>query len=195
MADSNLGKRDRAGRTLAVDPRIRRLGYAFFEGAMLHDWGVRNVRQDLPIVRVRRLLIPALVRMLDRFEPSVLLVPDVRSGAMRRSANVQTTIEGIVTEALNRGIVVCRVSDREIKIAFQKPTGRKRPNWQSMSEVITEWFPELLRHLPKERRLWEPERHFAPLFIAVAMFCTWRGVPAKRTGGGGDDRERVRADG
>ena len=176
MAQSNTRERYRSARTLTIDPRIRRIGFASFEAALLVDWGVRNFRSQTPVVRVRRLLIPALVRMLDRFEPEVLLVPDVRTGAVRRSQHVRETIEAIVQEALRRGIVVHSMTDIQVKNAFRHLNGRG-PNKQKINQLIVEWFPELRPWLPRARKLWEPEPYAVPLFAAIAMWCAWQGVP------------------
>ncbi len=161
---------------MTIDPRIRRIGFASFDAALLEDWGVRNIRSQTPAVRVRRLLIPSLIRMLDRFEPAVLLVPDVRPGAVRRSQHVRETIQAVVREALGRGIVVQAVTDAEVKKAFRGLTGRG-PNKQKINHLLVEWFPELQSSLPKARRLWESERYFTPLFDAIARYCAWQGVP------------------
>lgn len=178
---------------MTIDPRVRRIGFAVFEAAILHDWGVRNVRSDVPASRVRRLLIPILVTMLDRHEPTVLLVPDVRSGAVRRSPYARETVNGIVREALDRGIVVCALTDGQVKAAFQQATGHKRPNKPQINAVIADWFRDLRPFVPKARRLWEPEGYFEPLFQAVAQYCAWQGVPdVKRDSGDTDEVGRSR---
>jgi hypothetical protein len=161
---------------LTIDPRIRRIGFASFDAAMLEDWGVRNIRSQTPSVRVRRLLIPSLIRMLDRFEPAVLLVPDVRPGAVRRSQYVRETIQAVVKEALRRGIVVHSITDAQVKKAFQRRNG-PGPTKQKINRLVVQWFPELQSSLPEARRLWESERYFTPLFDAIARYCAWQGVP------------------
>lgn len=181
MAQRDAGERLRNRRTLIVDPRIRRIGYAAFDAAILVDWGVGNFRSQTPDARVRRLLIPALVRMLDRFEPEVLLVPDVRAGAVRRSQHVRETIGAVVQEALRRGIVVHHVADAQVKHAFRHLNGRG-PNKQKINQLIVEWFPELRPWLPRPRKLWEPEPYAVPLFTAIAMWCAWQGVPPLKRG-------------
>lgn len=161
---------------MTIDPRIRRIGFASFDAAMLEDWGIRNIRSQTPAVRVRRLLIPSIIRMLDRFKPAVLLVPDVRPGAVRRSQHVRETIQAVVEEALARGIVVHSVTDAEVKMAFRGLNGRGS-NKQNINHLLVQWFPELRSSLPKARRLWESERYFTPLFDAIARYCAWQGVP------------------
>src|SRR5262245_42968384 len=105
-------RRGGTGRTLSIDPRIRRIGWAYFEDALLADWGTRNVIQLSPPERVQRLLIPILIRMLDKFAPVRLVIPDVGPGGVRRSKHVREVIAAVATEALNRGIDVSAVSER-----------------------------------------------------------------------------------
>ena len=176
MAHSNPGKRYRTARTLTIDPRIRRIGFASFDAGLLEDWGVRNIRSQTQAVRVRRLLIPFLIRMLDRFEPAVLLVPDVRPGAVRRSQQVRETIQAVVQEALRRGIVVHSITDAQVKKAFQRLNGPGQ-NKQQINHLVVKWFPELQSSLPQARRLWESERYFTPMFDAIARYCAWQGAP------------------
>jgi|SRR5665213_2066711 len=177
MAKSNPGERYRTARTLTVDPRIRRVGFCYFEAALLCDWGIKNLRDDVPAVRVERLLIPLLVRMLDRFRPTILLVPDVRRGAVRRSRHVRDVITAIVKEATNRDIGVFFVSDAHVRSDFQRAVGGGRPNNYRIEQTIAKWFPELEPWLPRARRLWEPEGYAVPLFRAAAQWCAWHGVP------------------
>src|SRR5713226_2758825 len=115
MADSTNVGRNRTGRTLTLDCRIRRIGVACFEGALLADWAIKNIRSDAPEIRVRKRLIPMLIRMLDRYEPAVLVLPDVGPKGVRRSANVREMIQAVAREALDRGIEICAVSERQVK--------------------------------------------------------------------------------
>ena len=177
MAQRNPGERYRTARTLTIDPRIRRIGFAYFEAALLCDWGVKNIRADVPSVRVRRLLIPLLVQMLDRYRPTVLLVPDVRVGAVRRSHNVREVIAGVVQEATSRDIAVFFISEAQVAAAFQKILRGARPNKQRINQTIAKWFPELGPWLPRVRKLWEPEGYAVPMFAAVAQWCAWQGLP------------------
>lgn len=164
---------------MTIDPRIRRIGAACFDGALLTDWEIKNFRADPPAVRIRTRLIPALVRMLDCYQPGVLLIPDIGPRGVRRSANVRAVIEAIEREALDRGIEVFAISDNQVKAAFSRVGPGAGKNKQRVNEVIVQWFPELKRWLTGKRKLWEPERYAQPLFCAVAMWCAWRGVPKK----------------
>jgi len=161
---------------LTIDPRIRRIGFAVFEDAILEDWAVKNIRELKPPQRVKQLLIPALVAMLERFEPTMLLVPAVRSATVRRSKHVRILIRAVTDEARERNITVVPISDARVRKAFQ---GFAKPNKLNINRLLIEWFPPLRESLPKARKLWESERYFTPMFHAIAMYCAWQGVPDK----------------
>ena len=181
MAPTRAGEQTRAAQTLVLDPRIRRVGFAYFEAAILLDWGVRNVRNGEPKTRSARVIVPHLVRMLDEFEPAILLVPAVGTGGTRRSVPVQETVDAIVREARGRGIVVNAVTDRDVTCTFRSVVAGRMTK-HTIAKVVAKWFPELGPRLPRPRRLWEPERHGTPMFNAVAMYRAWQGLPAKSQG-------------
>ena len=181
MVQTHAGEQTRAARTLAIDPHIRRIGFAYFEAAILLDWGVKNVRNGDLATRSGRVLVPYLVRMLDEFEPEVLLVPDVRPGGTRRSAPVLETVEAVVREAHRRGLVVHALTDGDVTATF-RPVVKGRTKKRSVNDVIVKWFPELKPMLPRERRLWDPEQYFTAMFHAIALYCAWQGLPAKSRG-------------
>lgn len=178
MANCNNARRHRAERILTIDPRIRRLCVAYFEGAVLGDWDIRNVRQDPPDLRVRKRLIPALIRMLDRYEPVALITPDIGPTGVRRSANVREVIQAVTREALERGIEVVAVSERQVRETFERARPGAGRNKVARDDLILEWFPTLSPQRPKARRDWEGERHATPLFDAIARWCAWKGLPA-----------------
>jgi hypothetical protein len=177
--------RERTDRTLTIDPRIRRIGFAVFDAAILEEWAVKNVRRLTPAQRVTQLLIPALTAMLERFEPTVLLVPAVRSSTVRRSNHVRAMIRAVTHEARERNIAVIAISDAKVKTAFQRLA---KPNKLNINRVLIEWFPPIRDSLPKARKLWESERYFTPLFHAIAMYCAWQGMPDRGGNGIGHGR-------
>ena len=182
VAESIALSHRRAGRVLTVDPRIRRIGVACFEGPLLVDWAIKNFRQGSPEVRVRRQLIPALIRMLDRCEPTVLLLPELGAKGVRRSANVREVIAAVQREASDRGIDVCSVSEMAVRAAFEDVRRGAGRNKVTRNEVITRWFPELEPARPRSRRLWESERYAVPLFDSIGRWVAWYGVPSRTAG-------------
>jgi len=138
---------------LTIDPRIRRIGAAFFDDAVLAEWTIKNVRRDSPDVRVHKRLIPTVIRMLDRYHPTTLLIPDIGPGGVRRSANVRAVIEVVAREACDRGIAVVAVSEKQVKDTFEAARRGAGRSKHRVGEVIADWFPELGPQRPKARRV------------------------------------------
>jgi len=169
----------RLGRVLSIDPRIRRIAYAYFQDGVLRDCRLRNIRQDRPSVRVRLHIIPYLVEILDACDPHALLIPDVRSaGARRRGSHATQAIKALAREALARGIAVHVVRSDDVKKFFRQADGMPARNRNEIHRLVIGRFPELQTMLPRPRsKLWESERHNTPLFHAVAMYLAWQNKP------------------
>jgi hypothetical protein len=161
-------------RALAVDPRIRRVGYAVFANHQLVDWGMRNLRKGTRDLRVRQALIPYLISLLDGQHPSVLVVPRVGTGGFRRSRHVVSALDALVREARKRDIPVVSVTPEQLRASFTATTGKPRPSEAPMNRSVIDRYPELTSSLPRQRRLWDPEDYFTPMFRAVAMYVAWR---------------------
>jgi hypothetical protein len=159
-------------RILAVDSRSRRLGFAYFEGTALLDWGLKGTRTTLPAATVRRMLIPIAIKMMDQFRPDVLILPDTGNGAVRRSTAAAALNDAVAREAKRRDIAVFTVTDIQLKGAFveRDVALTKREIYQRLRA----WHPELSSFLPRVRRFWESEAYCEPMFYAVAMYHVWR---------------------
>lgn len=159
---------------LAIDPHMRRTGYAWFERFQLRDWGTKNARSDTPSIRLKQQIIPLLIRMLDRYEPTVLVVPNVGKGGVRRSRYVQEAIRVATAEAVKRDIAVHSFTDKEVRAAFRDSQGEPAKSRAVINRLIVERYPELTVSHPRIRRTYDPEQYFTPLFHAVALYWTWR---------------------
>ena len=167
--------RKRLGRTLSIDPRSRRVAWAYFRDGDLRDCRIRTFRDESPSVRAGNLAEPYLVDLLDHLSPHALLVPRISGGGTRRrSGQVARTIRTIVREAIRRGIAVHVVSHDAVKGTFSQVDGSPAKNVQDNHNAILERFPELTVMAPKPRvRIWDSEQYFTPLFKAVAMYVAW----------------------
>ena len=178
MAHRRVAHGDRAERALSFDVRIRSLSAAYFERAQLADWLIATVVEDPPDVRVLKRLIPKSVRLLDKFQPTTLVVPKVGPGGARRSANVQKVLDAVCAIAQTRGISVVPVSNRQLRESFSRVQPGAGKSKNTRNEIVAKWFPELAGWRPKPRRAWEPEQYTTALFDAVGRWCAWRGVPS-----------------
>jgi hypothetical protein len=153
---------------------MRRTGYVWFERSHLRDWGTKNARSGTPPVRLKQQIIPDLIRMLDRFEPSVLVLPSVATGGVRRSRHVQEALRIVTAEATKRDVPVYAFTDKEVRAAFRDSQGRPAKSRAVINRLIVERYPELTASHPTVRRTYDPEQYFTPLFHAVALYWTWR---------------------
>jgi hypothetical protein len=165
----------RLGRTLSIDPRSRRLAWAYFKDGDLDDCGIKTCRDGAPAVRVTRLAIPYLIDLFDHFSPHALLVPKISGDRNRpRSPQVARVIRSVVREAVKRGIAVHVVSGDTVKESFSQPNGEPARNKEDIHSAILDRFPELTVMVPRARaKIWESEQYFTPLFNAVAMYLAW----------------------
>src|SRR5439155_17402959 len=87
---------------LAVDPSTRGFGFAVLEGPdRLIDWGVKETK-----VNKNRRSLMLIDDLIDRYQPSVLIVEDYAGKGSRRCRRIQTLIDGISTLASKRNIRV-----------------------------------------------------------------------------------------
>jgi hypothetical protein len=61
----------------------------------------------------------------------------------------------------------------EIQKVFGSLIRQKRPSKDVTMGVLTKWFPELLRYLPRTRRIWDPQDYWISMFDAVSLAITY----------------------
>jgi len=172
----------RLGRTLSIDLRSRIVAHAFFTDGQLTDCRIRNINGERLPVRVKNVLIPYLVRLLDSYRPHALLVPEIKAvGTRGRSASSRLVIRTLTREAAKRGIAVHVISKTEMKAWLTTPTGNPARNSREVNREVLKEYPELVAVLPLPRsRIWEPEQYFTPLFNVVAMYMTWARIMSRK---------------
>ena len=179
MAKGKVGERGGVSGTLSIDARANRIGFAHYVGALLEAWGTSVVRTGASSGRVRGYAIVVIQKLLDEFQPTVLLLPQIRHKGFRRSKLVQSINRAVRKEAVKRGITVVEKSLRQVKQTFEQARSGAGRNKVTMNEVIADWFPMLRARLPKPRKLWETEAYLTPMLTAISLFFAWRGLPAK----------------
>src|SRR6266702_597925 len=89
-------------RMLAVDPSTRGFGFAVLEGPnRLIDWGVKETKTNKNVKSLK--LIDDLI---DRYQPSVIVVEDYEGKGSHRCRRVRELIEDISKLAAKRQIKV-----------------------------------------------------------------------------------------
>src|SRR6266702_7883474 len=101
-------------RVLAIDPFFRGFGFAILEGAKCPiDWGVKEARKDKAVLCVRQ-----IVRLIEYYQPDVLVVEDWRDPGCRRCPRVRALLREILELAASRKVTTRRFSRRTVRAAF-----------------------------------------------------------------------------
>lgn len=115
-------------------------------------------------------LISRFGRVLDRYEPRVVILEAFEDGASRRSHRIQKLYRAMITEAEKRHVAPT-IFDREIvQLAFAKYGASTRPE---IAAVITKYFEAFAHRLPRERKFGSGEDARQCLFDAAALAVTY----------------------
>lgn len=152
------------GLVLAVHPASKGFGWVVFEGDGPVDWGIATARSNHNARAMKR-----FSRLLDQYEPSVLVLEAFEGPDAHRSERIQTLAKEMQGTAAGRGIdtYVYRRADVG-RILCSDPAATR----QEIARATIERLPFLEPRLPKERRLWTSEDARQPLFDAVALAFT-----------------------
>ena len=149
-------------RTLAIEIRSRKIGYAVFEGTkILFDWGVRFFVKEQESD-----LDHKLVKLLEKVRPTVILLSSVRARDKRNGHSVRAHIRLIKKRAGLLSIPTKSLSKVYLRTHFAR-SGRW--NKHEVAEAIAKRFPELAWHLPRKRKPWQSEPKRQLVFDAAAL--------------------------
>jgi hypothetical protein len=140
---------------------------------------MQTARKECPPKRVRKVLIPHLIELLDRHRPDVVLMPNVGKGGTYRSQYIVTVLSAVEREVYRRGLAVHKFTDYETKVALRDGEGRPAKNKAVMNRLIAERFPTLMGSLPKPRRNFDDEPYRQPLFNSVGLYAAWLDLRAQ----------------
>lgn len=158
---------------MAVHPHSRGLGWVLFEGPIAPaDWGIVDVKNDKNARCLAR-----IEQILDRYEPSVLVLEQFDRRPSRRGARVKELCAAIVHLCANRGIEYCVYNRAVIRTCFVTVGARTR---YEIAKAVALHIHALRRHLPPTRRSWQSEDRRQSLFDAAALAMTHFAVKADR---------------
>ena len=153
-------------RVLAIDPSTRGFGFAVLEGPeRLVDWGVKETKKNK---KARSLKL--MEDLIDRYQPSVIVVEDYEGKGSRRCQRIQALINDVSKLAEKRKIRVRSFSRAKVKQAFSESGAS---NKHEIAVSIANHFPELAPRLPRFRKPWMSEDYRMSIFDAVAMALTY----------------------
>src|SRR5437867_1077976 len=137
-------------RVLAIDPSTRGFGFAVLEGPnRLIDWGVKETKTDK-----KRRTLKLIDDLIERYEPSAIVVEDYTGKGSRRCRRIQALINDISKLALKRKIRVRSFSRAKVKQALSESGAS---NKHGIATAIAKQFPELAPRLPRFRKPWMSE--------------------------------------
>jgi hypothetical protein len=156
---------------LALQPDARQVGYAVFKEGTLTNWGAQYLGSSTPLPqRVHRIAMPFFRTLLDRHAPDVVVLPHPTKifGTARNRF-----LRAIRYELARAPGTVTSFGRREIQHSFKELLNVEKINKDQIMRALVKWFPELLRYLPKPRRLWDSEDYWTPMFDAVSLAITF----------------------
>lgn len=177
-----MSKHHKPTRILAIDPGIRGMGFAVFEGENLIRYGVKNLgKQKLP----ERILTKgrhAVLDLIQRFSPKVLVLGKVTHPRNKKNPVLRKLVTQIRLLAKKRRIKVYEyepdAARKLIVIEGNKPTKR------NTAKLIASLYRELSGYIPRERRiLWkEKDFYWVNMFDACTLALTYLKKEGARIG-------------
>lgn len=159
------------GLVMAVHPHSHGFGWVLFEGDLAPaDWGVVEVRHDKNVRCLER-----IERILNRYEPSVLVLEQFDRRPARRAKRVRELCTAILHLCANRGIDHAIYGRPSIRIYFATVGARTR---HEIARTIALHIRAFRKHLPPTRRAWQSEDNRQSLFDAAALAMTHFAVTA-----------------
>lgn len=152
-------------RVLSLMPTSSLLGFAYFEGPQLVDWGVTRGHKRPSARRRAHRVVKELIR---RSDPDIVLLPSTGAGSRRlRRKDIARAVQ-------DASVFLECVPGREVRRCFESLVRPHRPTKHCLMSVLAEYFPELQPALPRPRKPWESEDYWAPMFDAVAQAFAWK---------------------
>ena len=112
-----------------------------------------------------------LSRILAWNRPYVLLLEDIHSKHFRRQEKTRLTIADVIGLASGYGIEVQTVKREAVCAHFGVSEDASKIE---IARLVAEFLddPSITKLVPQERRLWEAEPHWMPMFEALALILT-----------------------
>jgi len=148
---------------LAVYPNTRGFAFVLFEGPLSPiDWGVKEMRGR----GKRQRCLVAIISILDRFQPDIVVLQDTSPSGTRRGRRVANLNAAFVELVEGRGIPVYAYSRKDVRRAF---ACLGVINKQTIAETIAKHVPAFERYVPPPRKPWMSEDARMGLFDAAAL--------------------------
>ena len=145
-------------RVLALSVNSQGFGFVAFDGpGELLDWGMRSFRGGVNAVKVP--IKGKILRLFDAHQPDILLLKEPKTEQSKKIVNT------IAKLARAQAIPVEIVSKHDIQRVF----AAEKQSKYHIGATIALYYPELLPHLPPQRKPWQSEKYGIQIFEAVAL--------------------------
>ena len=149
---------------LAIFPSSKGFGYAIMESPLkaiaYRMVALKSCKSNSYRARTRMLL--------DFFKPKVVILEDKLN---RKGKKVKEIINIIEEEATKQKLNIFKYSREDIRNVFQTFVGNRVTKYE-IANFIAQEIPELQHRLKEERRIWESEDFFMPVFDSFALAMT-----------------------
>jgi hypothetical protein len=154
------------GLVLGVHLTSRGFGWVLFESPFsVLDWGTRTAK---PGRHIR--ILNAFEKLLERYEPSVLVMRDYESTNTSRVARIQKLSRNMIGVAQTHGIYVPQFSPEAVRTCFERAGASTR---YEIARVVAQHVDALRRYLPKKPVIWAGETPRMSVFDAAALVFTY----------------------
>jgi hypothetical protein len=144
-------------------------GWVLFEGPRSPlDWGIVSAR-----IKREGKLFARFERILNRYEPSVLVMEAFEGREAQRSDRIQTIYRELTHRAQLRDMHT-PVYGRDVVSAFFGKDGIA--NRYDIAREVIERIPALAPRIPRTRKAWDSEDPRQSLFDAAALALTYFGL-------------------
>ena len=151
---------------MAIFPNARGFAYSVFEGSVPIDWGTSDVRGAAR----NNLSLRRILKLLENYNPDVLLLRDHSDISLDRSGRVRSLAKAVADLAATRDLRVIHISRQQVRKAFNY---LEHPTRYRIVRAISERIPFLDSLAPPPRKIWNSEDRRMGLFDATALVLTF----------------------
>lgn len=162
-----MSKHHKPTRILAIDPGIRGMGFAAFEGESLIRYGVKNLGKQKLQERILTKGKHSILDLIQRFSPKVLVLGKITHPRNKKNPVLRKLVSHIKLLARKERI---RVIEYEPEAARRSLSNGQRPTKRNTAKLIASLYTELSEYVPRKIRLLWKERDF--YWLNVFDACT-----------------------
>lgn len=131
-------------RLLSIDPGLREIGMAFFEGTDLVDFGVRSLRRPKNADMRIFLFAEAVVALIAETEPDVVVIAGLSDAKIERNPDLLATSGKVRELSTKAGIEVREVLPHMVKRIL---AGNESATNRVVSGIVYSSYPEIRAYL------------------------------------------------